>query len=98
MIPMTKQQIKTHTMSNNELATCRCCGKVLKGKPYYTGHPAYHPETNDRCKVNFYGGFVCSSTCDRNASLELERTMPGHTQSQSTLSTMAHTHWQQNWK
>lgn len=85
-------------LKKEETATCRGCGKALIGKPYYMGGGAYIPGTMERCKVNFYGGYVCSSACDKNASLELERTMPGHTQSQSSLSTMAHTHWQNNWK
>lgn len=84
-------------MSNEAKAICRGCKKILNGKPYYMGGHAYHPDTNERCKVNFYGGFVCSENCDRNASLELERTMPGHTASQSSLSTMAHEHLKKNW-
>jgi hypothetical protein len=84
-------------MSNKAKAVCRGCKKVLNGKPYYMGGQAYHPDTNERCKVNFYGGFVCSENCDRSASLELERTMPGHTASQSSLSTMAQSHLKNNW-
>lgn len=84
-------------MSNEEKATCRGCKKELKGKPYYMGGPAYHPDTNERCKVNFYGGFVCSEACDRRASLELERTMPGHTASQSSLSSQAYADLKRNW-
>lgn len=86
---------------NEELpvkAVCRGCGKLLNGKPYYMGESAYDPITKERCKVNFYGGFVCSSVCDKEASLELERTMPGHTASQSSLSSSAHNHWVNNWK
>jgi ribosomal protein L34E len=82
---------------NEEVAVCRGCGKHLKGKPYYMGGEAYDPKTNERCKVNHYGGFVCSESCDRNASLELERTMPGHTASQSSLSTFALEHHKKNW-
>lgn len=65
-------------MSKEEVATCRGCGKELKGKPYYMGGTAYHPRTNERCKVNFYGGFVCSDKCDKRASYELEASMPGN--------------------
>jgi hypothetical protein len=65
-------------MSNEEVAICRGCKKVLKGKPYYMGGSAYHPRTNERCKVNFYGGFVCSDECDKRANYELERSMPGN--------------------
>jgi ribosomal protein L34E len=88
-------------MSNNELpevATCRGCGKVLKGRPVYTGQAVYHPDTNERCKVNFYGGHVCSPECDRRSSLELERTMPGHTANQSSLSCQALADWKKNWQ
>lgn len=85
-------------MSTEEKATCRGCGRELIGKPYYMGGNAYHPVTKELCKVNFYGGFVCGSACDWNASLELERTMPGHTHSQSSLSTFAKSHYDKNWK
>jgi hypothetical protein len=83
-------------MSNEEKATCRGCGKELIGKPYFMGGGAYMPKTMEPVKVNFYGGYVCSENCDRNASLELERTMPGHTARQSSLSTMAHEHLKKN--
>lgn len=82
---------------NNEKAVCRGCGKELIGNPYYMGGHAYMPKTMERCKVNFYGGFVCSSACDKNASLELERTMPGHNQRQMHLSCGSHAHWIKNW-
>jgi hypothetical protein len=84
-------------MENEAKAVCRGCNKTLDGKPYYMGHPAYHPVTKEQCKVNFYGGFVCSESCDRNASLELERTMPGHTGAQSSLSSPAQDHLKKNW-
>ena len=88
-------------MSNNELeekATCRGCKKELIGNPYYMGGGAYHPKTKERCKVNFYGGYVCSPECDRRSSLELERTMPGHTANQSSLSCQALANWKKNWQ
>lgn len=84
--------------NTEETATCRGCGKKLNGKPYYMGGQAYHPVTNERCKVNFYGGFVCSETCDRNSSLELERTMPGHNRNQITLSCDAQNDLNKNWR
>lgn len=67
-----------NTTDTEAVAVCRGCGRNLKGKPYYMGGEAYHPKTNERCKVNFYGGFVCSEQCDIDAAVELERTMPGH--------------------
>jgi hypothetical protein len=62
---------------------------ILIGEPYYTGKSAYHPRTQERCKSNFYGGFVCSERCDYNSSWELETTMPGHD---------AKNHLRNNWK
>jgi hypothetical protein len=82
---------------NEEKATCRGCGKVLKGKPYYMGGGAYDLKTGVQCKVNFYGGYVCSKDCDISASLELERTMPGHSYSQTSLSSSALRSLKNNW-
>ena len=63
---------------SDEVATCRGCGRVLRGKPYWAGGSAFVRETNEQAKVNHYGGYVCSRTCDFNAALHLEQTMPGH--------------------
>lgn len=60
-----------------EVATCRGCGMVLDGKPYYTGRPAFHPHTKEQVLSCAYGGWVCSEWCDRRAALDLEGTMPG---------------------
>jgi hypothetical protein len=86
-------------MEQNEVgkAVCRGCGKELKGKPYYMGGSAYDPKTGEQCKGNYYGGFVCSESCDRNASLEIERTMPGHNYNQSRLSSYASMSIKTNW-
>lgn len=62
---------------SDEQATCRGCGMVLRGKPYYMGGHAFHPRTGEQCKVNHYGGFVCSEQCDRNASVRQHASMPG---------------------
>ncbi len=59
------------------LATCRGCGIGLNGTPYHLGGVARHPVTREDCRVNHYGGWVCSEDCDRRASIEHERTMPG---------------------
>lgn len=59
-------------------ATCRCCKTPLKGTAYMYGGDAYHPKTGERCKVNFYGGYVCSDLCDRRATYDLEESMPGN--------------------
>jgi hypothetical protein len=69
---------KNKPMNNEEKATCRGCNKELNGKPYYMGGQAYHPRTNERCKVNFYGGFVCSDECDKRANYDHEASMPGN--------------------
>ena len=58
-------------------SVCRGCGKVLIGKPYHLGGLAYIPETMERCKINHYGGYVCSEQCDRNVCISVLRSMPG---------------------
>lgn len=60
-----------------EIATCRGCGKALRGEPYYKGKPAFL-ENGRQAKTCHYGGFVCSYDCDYQATLELEESMPGH--------------------
>lgn len=78
-------------------AVCRNCGLVLRGKPYHLGGSAYHPDTGERCPINHYGGYVCSEECDRRASLELERSMPGHGRGQESLSCFAAAALRKNW-
>lgn len=68
-----------------EKAYCRGCGRELKGRAYHTGGIAYIPETWERAKLNFYGGWVCSYDCDLRSSLRVEQTMPGHEASQQRL-------------
>jgi len=63
----------------NEQAECRGCGMTLKGKPYYMGGAAYHPTTREQCKINFYGGYVCSDDCDRAVNNEMKRSIDEHT-------------------
>lgn len=58
-------------------AVCRGCGKVLVGKPYHLGGQAFDPDTKEWCRVNHYGGYVCSEHCDRRICLEMESNMPG---------------------
>lgn len=84
-------------MSEQTVATCRGCNRELSGKPYYMGGSAYDPKTRERCKVNFYGGFVCSRECDYKASRDLEQTMPGHTGRSQTLSCHAQRSLNNNW-
>ena len=59
-----------------EIATCRGCGRKLKGKPYHMGGPAYHPDQGGIIRVCHYGGYVCSRACDIRACIELESSMP----------------------
>lgn len=80
-----------------EKAKCRGCGMTLNGKPYYTGGNAYNPIDGERCKVNYYGGFVCSSACDYNSSLRLEQSMPGHGLHQTSIGQLAREHYEKNW-
>lgn len=68
----------TWKTTDHEGAVCRGCSAELRGKPYWAGGNAYHPTTGEQVKVCTYGGYVCSSDCDRRASLQLEQTMPGH--------------------
>jgi hypothetical protein len=84
-------------MTRDDVATCRGCGRELRGKPDYKGGPAFVPETGERAKANFYGGFVCSRSCDFRSSLEHEKTMPGHGVTQRTLGCFAAEHHKSNW-
>lgn len=62
-------------MSKN--SECRGCGKKLNGDGSQMSS-VYDPITKEASRWNYYGGWVCSKTCDYNSSLELERSMPGH--------------------
>ena len=83
--------------SSEEHAVCRGCGMVLKGKPYFMGGQAYHPLTNQQCPANYYGGFICSQECDYRASLEQERSMPGHGCTQQSIGQLARIAYHRNW-
>lgn len=84
---------------SDEVASCRGCGMLLRGKPYYMGGSAYHPVTGERCPANHYGGFVCSRSCDIRASRELENSMPGHINDpNSRLSSYAQERIRRNWE
>jgi ribosomal protein L34E len=94
--PLNKTNMGIKTQ-DKEPATCRGCGRVLKGNAYMYGGSAYHPVTNENCPVNQYGGFVCSEQCDIKACKELEGSMPGNTGSGS-LSTYALNKIRNNWR
>ena len=83
--------------ASEETAECRGCRMKLRGKPYYMGGRAYHPVTGAECKINYYGGFVCSRECDFRSSLELEQDMPGHGSGQTRLGTYAAQSLRHNW-
>lgn len=64
-----------------ETAMCRGCGRELDGKPFYMGGSAYVPGTKTRSRPygvqalsHFYGGYVCSASCNRRVFTE----MSGH--------------------
>lgn len=82
---------------STEVAKCRGCGMVLKGEPYYKGGAAYHPRTGDRCKSNFFGGFVCSSSCDRSSSLRQLSSIPGAGEARH-LDDPTQEHFNRNWR
>jgi len=71
-------------------ATCRGCNRKLFGRNYCYGGDAYIPRPDGtpgpRAKINYYGGYVCSRSCDYKSSLKLEQSMPGHGYSQRSLS------------
>jgi hypothetical protein len=82
-----------------ETAECRRCKRKLKGRPYYTGNLyAVVPGTMQEARINYYGGFVCSRECDYYACLDLERTMPGHSLSKTTITSQARAKVEQNWR
>lgn len=83
---------------SDEVATCRGCGRVLRGKPYWAGGSAFDPKTGEQAKVNHYGGYVCSPQCDHRASLELEQSMPGHGWQQQRLGCYAQAAHDRNWR
>jgi hypothetical protein len=96
-LPIQRNEKEMTMHSSDENAVCRGCGVVLKGKPYWRGGNAYHPRTGEKCKINHYGGYVCSRSCDFRSSLELERSMPGHSDNQRELSCYAEQSFKRNW-
>lgn len=85
-----------------EGAACRHCRRPLFGKDYCYGGRAWVPDTNsnftyNEAKKNYYGGFVCSRSCDFRASLALEQSMPGHGMSQKSLGQSAQRSLEANW-
>lgn len=80
-----------------EKAKCRGCGKELKGDAYRYGGRAYDLVTGKEAKKNYYGGFVCSYTCDHRSSLELEQSMPGQGMSQKNLGQESARSLKNNW-
>ena len=61
---------------SNEYAVCRNCGTRLDGQPYHLGGEAYLSD-GKLARKNWYGGYVCSKTCDIAATLEMKSSFPG---------------------
>ena len=95
---MHRQPDDTDDAPPEKTATCRGCGRELRGKPYYMGGSAHDPKTGKRCPVNHYGGFVCSEVCDERSSLELEQSMPGHGAQQKRIGDDAKRRQTANWR
>lgn len=57
---------------SDDKAECRGCHQELRGAPYYTGKPAYHPVTGRRALAHYFGGWVCSARCERRVFLEMK--------------------------
>lgn len=88
----------------DDTPVCRGCGRHLEGSPYFKGGRAFVPAPEgapswkrEPAKKNHFGGWVCSYDCDRRASLEQERSMPGHDWEQRTLSCYAADALRRNW-
>jgi hypothetical protein len=82
-------------------AVCRGCGRLLKGSPYFKGGRASVMRADGSyshaAKVNYFGGWVCSRSCDYRASLELEQSMPGHGHDQKQPGREAMRQIESNW-
>lgn len=63
-------------------AECRGCGRAMLGEPYHTGKSAWIMNSRRHGLVRapqcYYGGHVCSESCDTIACRELEGSMPGY--------------------
>ena len=51
---------------------------ILKGEPYHKGGRAYHPDGSGQCNVSYWGGFVCSDQCERDADQRMKRSIDEH--------------------
>lgn len=70
---------------NGDTKKCRGCGRL-----------AAHGDGLD-WKWCYYGGDVCSKSCDERACLELERSMPGHGPSQTRIGDAAKRNIEMKW-
>ena len=88
-------------MSAEDQATCRHCRRPLIGRDYRFGGRAGIPDAQGRylrdAPVNYYGGFVCSRSCDYRAALALEQSMPGHGYGQTSINGPALDRVNSNW-
>lgn len=57
----------------DDKARCRGCHRQLDGHPYYTGKPAYLPETGRQALSHYFGGWVCSANCERRVFEDMKQ-------------------------
>lgn len=50
--------------SLDDIAHCRACKRTLKGSPFWSGQPAYLPESDAPALAHHFGGWVCSAQCE----------------------------------
>lgn len=60
----------------DDVAECRGCRRELEGSPYWKGGGAYVPSTGRKPRIramgHFYGGWVCSASCNRRVFREMQ--------------------------
>lgn len=76
-------------------AECRGCRKPLRKSD--SGGYCYDQKTGKEAIWGHYGGWACSRDCEFRASLELERSMPGHNATQTRLSCYAAEALRKHW-
>lgn len=79
---------------STQIKQCRNCRKEIHES--HTAY-AYDPVTKKPAKWNFYGGWVCSEQCDKQACLDMESSFPGAGRATS-LSSCAKQQVDKNWK
>jgi hypothetical protein len=82
---------------NSEETNCRYCGRSIIEKTNGAHRYAYIGNSKELAKWNYYGGWVCTQYCDRNACLEMESSFPGAGRA-TTLSSGAASQVKINWQ